>query len=93
MNDETKIAKAEKPKAAKSYYTSKFAGLTVMAGEKSARFMPYLERVNGDPVKVGYLSTSDNGIKKVCDSDANIVAISKEDFSKATGDDSFPIGY
>ena len=54
-------------------------------GERIARFKPYLETYQGDPVKVGYLATSDPVVVERCVEDYTVEEIEKKEFDKATG--------
>jgi ethanolamine utilization protein EutQ (cupin superfamily) len=85
------------------YYKSAISGLSVVIGQpdrekgevapKTVRFTPYLEKENGDSVKVGYLQTEDTTVQGILKHDSNVVAIEKDEFDKATGDKAIELGY
>lgn len=77
------------------YFKSNLAGLIVNYGKSGGqvRFVPYLQRVNGDPVRVGYLSTDVKGAAEACRADSNIQEIDEAEYSKATEDEGSKVGY
>lgn len=95
-NDSTTQASTAKPKM--SYFRTKLAGMRVYTGKKdarveSARFSIFEERENGDPVRVGYLETDNEAVVKELENDVNVESIDKDEFEKATGEKSKPVGY
>jgi hypothetical protein len=88
---------------ATKFYKSNISGLSVEVGEPDfdkgevapqlVRFEPYREKVFGDPVKVGYLATDNAVAQKKLANDPNVVEIKQEEYDKATGDGSDPVGY
>lgn len=76
------------------YFRTNIAGLSVeidspdrQKGEvapKVIRFKQYVERVNGDQCRVGYLATDNDVAIKKLSSDYNVSEISKDEFEKAT---------
>ncbi len=74
------------------YFKSQIAGLTVQVGPplshevapQTVRFVPYEEKFQGDPVKVGYLATDNAVAIKKCRADDNVEEIDKDEFEKAT---------
>jgi hypothetical protein len=85
------------------YYKSNIAGLSVEIGApdydkgevapKQVRFQPYREKVFGDSVKVGYLSTDNVAAQKKLENDPNVAEIQQAEYDKATGEGSTPVGY
>lgn len=85
------------------YFRSSISGLTVITGDvtaedaekgdvapKSVRFSPFEERVRGEKVVVGYLSTDNmTAIKKLA-TDPNVEEIKQKEFDEATGDKAKP---
>jgi hypothetical protein len=71
---------------ASSCSCSRFAPQTV-------RFAPYREKEFGDVTKVGYLATDNAVAIKALKNDPNVSEISQEEFDKATGEGSAPVGY
>lgn len=76
----------------KKYYRTRIAGLSVHTSEPKdgdvapgrTRFKPFLEKFQGDEVKVGYLATDDETAQKKLDQDINVEKIEKSDYEKAT---------
>lgn len=76
------------------YYKSCLSGLSVVVGEhdpahpgdapKSIRFVPYVEKFEGDKVYVGYLATQNEVAHTKLAVDPNVEEIDKDEFEKAT---------
>jgi hypothetical protein len=85
------------------YYRSGIAGLEVVVGPpdedkgevapQTVRFAPYREKEFGDVTKVGYLATDNAKAVKALESDPDVTEIDQDEFDKATGEGSAPIGY
>lgn len=76
------------------YYRSRLSGLQVVVGEadparpaeapKAIRFVPYVEKFEGDKVYVGYLVTTNEVAQAKLANDPNVEEIDKEEFEKST---------
>lgn len=76
------------------YYRSRLSGLSVVVGEydpahpadapKSIRFVPYVEKYEGDKIYVGYLATQNEIAQSKLEADPNVESIDKDEFEKAT---------
>lgn len=90
-------------KASLKYYRSSISGLSVEVappdeskGEvapQAVRFAPYREKEFGDVTKVGYLATDNAVAQAKLENDPNVTEIDQDEFEKATGDGSAPVGY
>lgn len=88
---------------ATKYYRSSISGLEVVVGQADAskgevapqtvRFAPYREKEFGDVTKVGYLATDNAKAIKALKDDPNVTEIDQDEFDKATGEGSAPVGY
>lgn len=89
--------------ASTHYYRSGISGLEVVVapadeskGEvapQTVRFAPYREKEFGDVTRVGYLATDNAKAVKALKDDPNVTEISQDEFDKATGEGSAPVGY
>lgn len=87
---------------ATKYYKTRLSGLEVVVGDpdreqgevapKTVRFTPYLEKFQGDNIKVGYLETDDAVVQQKLKNDFHVEAIEKDEFDKATGPNSIELG-
>lgn len=90
-------------KANVKYYRSGVAGLEVVVappdeskGEvapQTVRFAPYREKEFGDVTKVGYLATDNAVAISKLEGDPNVTEIDQDEYDKATGEGSAPVGY
>lgn len=90
-------------KASVKYYRSSISGLSVeiappdtSKGEvapQTVRFAPYREKEFGDVTKVGYLATDNPVAQGKLENDPNVTEIEQEEYDKATGEGSAPVGY
>lgn len=66
-------------------YRSTVSQLSIQVdGQVAARFSPFLEKVDGEQTKVGYLETDDVEVQKRLESDENVEEVEVDDFKKAT---------
>lgn len=89
--------------SAVKYYRSSISGLSVEVappdeskGEvapQTVRFAPYREKEFGDVTKVGYLATDNKVAQKKLANDPNVTEIDEDEYNKATGEGSSPVGY
>lgn len=87
---------------ATKYCKSRLAALEVVIGDpdrakgevapKTVRFTPYLEKFQGDNIRVGYLETDNAAAQTALKDDFNVEVIEKDEYDKATGKDAIELG-
>lgn len=78
----------QQPRAALKYYRTNIAGLSVVVGQaedqyaspETVRFIPILQRWDGDMQKFGYLATDNAEAIKKLNADHRVVSIDKSEF-------------
>ena len=95
-NEPVEVKPVEKKEVGVKYYKTTKYGLTVFKDgdeNSSIRFQPFFEKLQGDDVRVGYLSVTDKAYIKVLDADLSVEEITKKEFDEATGDKARPASY
>jgi 3-deoxy-D-manno-octulosonate 8-phosphate phosphatase KdsC-like HAD superfamily phosphatase len=90
------MAEQAKKEAEIVYWRSKVSGLTIFKkGNENAtmRFQPFLEKYQGDDIRVGYLACDDADFNAILKADDLVEEITKAEYDKATGDNSTPASY
>lgn len=85
---------ADQKDVSPKYYRSRLSGLSVVVGEvdpihpaehpQTERFVPYVEKFEGEKVYVGYLKTTNSVAQEKLANDPNVEEIDKDEFEKAT---------
>lgn len=76
------------PKTTVKYYKCfQYSALMVSVNDDASeyvRFTPFLEKWQGDTVKVGYLSTDNEVAQKALEADLFVETLTEDEFKKAT---------
>lgn len=76
---------AAKQKSSKSYFKSRFSGLTVVKEDgTTVRFSSFWDKFQGDDVRVGYLETDDPEVVKRLQEDGEVEEVEASEFNKKT---------